>query len=164
MRNFFKELYNNIKKNDPAIHSPIEVILYPFFKVYLCYKIGHFFYKKKLYFLARLFSEIGKIRTGIEIHPGANIGKNFFIDHGCGVVIGETAIIGNNVLIYHGVTLGGTGKDKVKRHPTIEDNVVIGAHSLILGNITIHKNVKIGAGSIILRDVDSNNTVVGLYK
>jgi len=164
MIKFFKNLYNTIKEKDPAIHSRLEVIMYPFFKVYICYKISHFFYTHKLYFLARMFSEIGKRRTGIEIHPGATIGKNFFIDHGTGVVIGETAIIGDNVFIYHGVTLGGTGKDKVKRHPTIEDNVIIGAGSLVLGNITIGANSKIGAGSIILKDVPKNTTVVGLYK
>ena len=164
MFKFFKNLYLTIKTKDPAIHSKLEVILYPFFKAYLFYKISHFFYNHKLYFLARLFSEIAKNRTGIEIHPGAIIGQNFFIDHGTGVVIGETSIIGNNVMLYHGVTLGGTGKDKSKRHPTLEDNVIIGAGAIILGNITIGANSKIGAGAIILKDVPPNSTITGIYK
>lgn len=164
MIKFFKNLYNIIKEKDPAIHSKLEVILYPFFKAFIYYKIGHFFYKHKRYFIARLMSEIGKKRTGIEIHPGATIGKNFFIDHGTGVVIGETTIIGNNVMIFHGVTLGGTGKDKIKRHPTIEDNVIIGAGSILLGNIKIGQNSKIGAGSIVLKDVPKNSTIIGIYK
>jgi len=164
MIKFFKNLYKTIKDKDPALHSKLEVILYPFFKAYIFYKISNFFYRHKLYFLARLFSEIAKRRTGIEIHPGATIGKIFFIDHGCGVVIGETTIIKDNVMLYHGVTLGGTGKDKDKRHPTIEDNVTIGAGSIILGNITIGKNSVIGAGSIVLKDVDPNSTITGLYK
>ena len=164
MIKFFKNLIQVIKKNDPAIHSTWEVILYPFFKVYIYYKIAHFFYHHKLFFIARFLSEKAKNRTGIEIHPGATIGKNFFIDHGTGVVIGETTIIKDNVMLYHGVTLGGTGKDKCKRHPTIEDNVVIGAGSIILGNIVIGQNSKIGAGSIVLKDVPPNKTVVGLYK
>lgn len=164
MFKFFKNLYYTIKEKDPAIKSKLEVILYPFFKSYIYYKIGHFFYIHKLYFLARFFSEKGKKRTGIEIHPGAIIGKDFFIDHGVGVVIGETTIIGNNVMLYHGVTLGGTGKDKLKRHPTIKDNVIIGANAIILGNITIGKNARIGAGAIVLKDVPPNTTVVGVYK
>lgn len=164
MLKFFKNLYHTIKEKDPAIHSKLEIILYPFFKVYIFYKIANFFYKHKLYFLARFFSERGKIRTGIEIHPGASIGKNFFIDHGTGVVIGETTIIKDNVMLYHGVTLGGTGKDRDKRHPTIESNVTIGAGSIILGNITIGENSLIGAGSIVLKDVPKNSTITGLYK
>ncbi|MBE6154987.1 MAG: serine acetyltransferase [Firmicutes bacterium] len=164
MIKFLKNLYKTIKGKDPAIHSKLEVILYPFFKAYIFYKISNFFYRHKLYFLARLFSEIAKKRTSIEIHPGATIGKNFFIDHGCGVVIGETTIIKDNVTLYHGVTLGGTGKDKDKRHPTIEDNVTIGAGSIILGNITIGSNSVIGAGSIVLKDVEPNSTITGIYK
>lgn len=163
MISFFKNLYKTIAKNDPAIHSKWEVILYPFFKVYICYKIGHFFYQHHFYFFARLFSEFGKRRTGIEIHPGATIGKNFFIDHGVGVVIGETTIIGDNVTLYHGVTLGGTGKEKGKRLPIIENNVMIGTGATILGNICIGKNVKVGASAIVLKDVPSNTTVVGIY-
>jgi len=135
MIKFFKNLYQTMKEKDPAIHSKLEVILYPFFKTYICYKIAHFFYIHKLFFLARLFSEIGKKRTGIEIHPGAIIGKNFFIDHGVGVVIGETAVIGDNVMLYHGVTLGGTGKDKIKRHPTVENNVT--SNIIVIVNLAI---------------------------
>lgn len=164
MIKFFKNLCNLIKEKDPAIHSNLEVILYPFFKVYIFYKIANFFFRHKLYFLARFFSEWAKKRTGIEIHPGATIGKNFFIDHGTGVVIGETAIIGDNVMLYHGVTLGGTGKDKNKRHPTVQDNVVIGAGSIALGNITIGEASRIGAGAIVLKDVPRDSTVVGIYK
>ncbi len=164
MIKFFKNLINVIKKRDPAIHSNLEVLVYPFFKVYIYYKIAHFLYLHKFYFLARLLSEKAKKRTGIEIHPGAEIGKNFFIDHGMGVVIGETTIIGDNVMLYHGVTLGGTGKEKEKRHPTIKNNVTIGAGSIILGNITIGENAVIGAGSIVLKDVADSQVVVGIYK
>ena len=164
MIKFFKNLYKTIKEKDPAIHSKLEIILYPFFKAYIYYKISHFLYKYKLYFLARFFSEKAKKRTGIEIHPGAIIGQNFFIDHGTGVVIGETTIIKDNVMLYHGVTLGGTGKDTGKRHPTIVNNVIIGAGSIILGNITIGKNSIIGAGSIVLKDVPDNSTIIGIYK
>ena len=116
MIKFFKNLLKLIKEKDPAIHRNIEIILYPFFKVYIYYKIAHFLYLHKCFFLARYFSEVAKKRTGIEIHPGAVIGKDFFIDHGTGVVIGETTIIKDNVMLYHGVTLGGTGKEKNKRH------------------------------------------------
>lgn len=161
---FLKNLYLLIKEKDPSIHSSLEVILYPFFKAFICYKIAHFFYRHKLYFLARLFSEIGKKRTGIEIHPGAKIGKNFFIDHGCGVVIGETAIIKDNVMLYHGVTLGGNKHTESKRHPTIEDNVTIGCESVILGDITVGENSKIGARSLILKDVEPNSIITGIHK
>jgi len=164
MIKFLKNLYLTIKRKDPAIHSKLEIIVYPFFKAYIFYKIGNFCYRHKLYFLARYLSERAKRRTGIEIHPGATIGKSFFIDHGTGVVIGETTIIKDNVMLYHAVTLGGTGKEKGKRHPTIEDNVTIGAGSIILGNITIGKNSTIGAGSIVLKDVPQNSTITGLYK
>lgn len=159
---FIKEQIKTIKKNDPAIHSIFEVFLYPSFKAQLFYKISHFFYKRKLYFLARHISEKAKRKTGIEIHPGATIGKNLFIDHGFGVVIGETTIIGNNVIIYHGVTLGGTGKKKGKRHPTIGNNVLIGCGAKILGNITINDNVKIGANAVVLNDIPKNVTAVGI--
>ncbi len=161
---FFKNLIKTIKDKDPAIHSNLEVLVYPFFKVYIYYKIAHFLYLHKLYFWARFLSEKAKKRTGIEIHPGAVIGKNFFIDHGTGVVIGETTVIGDNVMLYHGVTLGGTGKDKEKRHPTIKDNVTIGAGAIILGNIVVGENAIIGAGSIVLKDVPCNKVVVGVYK
>lgn len=160
--NFLKEQIKTIKENDPAITSNLEVLLYPSFKVQIYYKISHFFYKRKKYLLARFISERAKRKTGIEIHPGAKIGKNLFIDHGFGVVIGETAEIGNNVVIFHGVTLGGTGKEKGKRHPTIGNNVFIGSGAKILGNITIGDNVKIGANSVVLKDIKENTTVVGI--
>lgn len=159
---FIKEQIATIKKNDPAIKTRFEAILYPSFRAQLYYKISHFLYKRKHYFLARFISEFSKRKTGIEIHPGAIIGKNLFIDHGMGAVIGETSIIGNNVIMYHGVTLGGTGKDKGKRHPTIEDNVIIGCGAKVLGNITIGKNSKIGANAVVLKDVLKNTTVVGI--
>lgn len=160
--NFIKEEMNTILKNDPSIHSIIEVFLYPSFKVKLYYKISHFLYKRKRFLIARIISEKAKRKTGIEIHPGATIGKNLFIDHGMGVVIGETCVIGDNVTLFHGVTLGGTGKGKGKRHPTIGNNVFIGSGAKILGNITIGNNVKIGANSVILESIPDNVTVVGI--
>ena len=138
------------------------MFLYPSFKAVTYYRIAHYFYLKKHFFIARLLSEKAKKKTGIEIHPGAKIGKNFFIDHGTGVVIGETTIIGDNVMLYHGVTLGGVTMNKGKRHPTIEDNVVIGCGAKVLGNITIGKNSKIGANSVVLKDVKENTTVAGI--
>ena len=159
---FIKKQSQLIKKMDPAIKSNLEIILYPSFRAQLYYKISHFFYKNKHYFIARAISEFSKRRTGIEIHPGATIGDNLFIDHGMGVVIGETTIIGNNVTLYHGVTLGGTGKEKNKRHPIIEDNVTIGCGAKVLGNIIIQKNAKIGANAVVLNDVNENTTVVGI--
>ncbi len=159
---FVKEQIEVIKEKDPAINSSMEILLYPSFRAQFSYKIAHFLYKRKHFFLARLISETTKITTGIEIHPGAEIGKRLFIDHGFGVVIGETAIIGDNVTIYHGVTLGGTGKEKGKRHPTIKDNVMIGCGAKVLGNITIGKNVKIGANAVVLNDIPDNTTVVGI--
>ena len=159
---FIKEQIETIKKNDPAIHSILETILYPSFIAQLFHKVSSFLYKKKFYFLARLISEYAKKHTGIEIHPGAQIGKNLFIDHGMGVVIGETTIIGNNVTIFHSVTLGGRGNTKGKRHPTIKDNAFIGAGAKILGNITIGTNAKIGANAVVLHDVPDNTTVVGI--
>ena len=160
--NFIKEQINTIKMNDPAIHSILEVFLYPSFRAQIYHKISKFFYTKKLFLIARFISERAKRKTGIEIHPGATIGKNLFIDHGIGVVIGETAIIGNNVTMFHGVTLGGTGKEKGKRHPTIGNNVFIGSGAKILGNITIGNNVKIGANAVVLKDIESNTTIVGI--
>ena len=162
MIEYIKSQIKLIKEKDPAINSTWEVFMYPSFKIMIYYKIAHYLYLKKHYFLARLISEKGKRKTGIEIHPGATIGNNLFIDHGSSVVIGETTIIGNNVTMYHGVTLGGTGKEKGKRHPTIEDNVFIGSGAKILGNITIGKNSKIGANAVILKDVPNNSTVVGV--
>lgn len=160
--NFLKEQIKLIKEKDPAIKSNFEVLLYPSFRVQVYYKISHYLYNKKHYFLARWFSERAKRKTGIEIHPGAKIGKNLFIDHGMGVVIGETTIIGDNVTIYHGVTLGGISSSQVKRHPTVLNNVIIGAHAQVLGNIIIGENSRIGAGAVVLKDVKMNTTVVGI--
>ncbi|MCM1443969.1 MAG: serine O-acetyltransferase [Candidatus Amulumruptor caecigallinarius] len=159
---FIKEQIETIKINDPSLKSSIEIILYPSFKAQLYYKISSYFYNKKHYFLARKICEKAKRKTGIEIHPGAIIGKGLFIDHGFGVVIGETSVIGDNVIIYHGVTLGGTGKDKGKRHPNIGNNVIIGSGAKILGNIFIGDNAKIGANAVVLKDVLPNTTVVGV--
>ena len=159
---FIKDQIKTIKNNDPAIHSLLDVFLYPSFISQLYHKISKFFYNHKLFFIARFLSEKGKRKTGIEIHPGATIGRSLFIDHGTGVVIGETTIIGNNVTMFHGVTLGGTGKEKGKRHPTIEDNVYIGCGAKILGNITIGENSKIGANAVILKNVDKDTTIVGI--
>lgn len=160
---FIIEQIKLIKSKDPAIKSYLEVFLYPSFKVMIYYKVANFLYTKKRYFLARYLSEKAKRKTGIEIHPGAKIGKNLFIDHGTGVVIGETTIIGNNVTIYHGVTLGGISSDNVKRHPTIGNNVMIGCGAKVLGNITIGNDVKIGANAVVIHDVENNKTVVGIY-
>lgn len=151
-----------IMKNDPAPKSKIEVLLlYPGVHALIGYKLSHLLYKKKKFFSARLVSQISKFFTGIEIHPGAQLNGSLFIDHGAGVVIGETAIVGNEVTIYHGVTLGGTGKETGKRHPTIGNNVVIGCGAKILGSITIGNNVKVGANSVVLKDIESDCTVVG---
>lgn len=151
-----------IKERDPAIHSAWEVFLYPSFKVMLRYRVAHRLYLKGHYFWARLISQRAARKTGIEIHPGAQIGDGFFIDHGNGVIIGETTIIGNNVTLYQGVTLGGTGKETGKRHPTIEDNVMISAGAKVLGSFTIGAGSKIGAGSVVLEEVPPNCTVVGV--
>lgn len=158
----FREEAKIIKERDPAIKSTMEVFLYPSFRAILKYRKAHHLYKKKHYFLARLISQRCARKTGIEIHPGAQIGKGFFIDHGHGVIIGETTIIGDNVTLYQGVTLGGTGKEKGKRHPTIEDNVMISAGAKILGSFTVGANSKIGAGSVVLDEVPPNSTVVGV--
>lgn len=147
---------------DPAIKTPYEVILYASFRALLYYRIAHKFWKGRHYFLARAISQHAVHTTGIEIHPGAEIGRGLFIDHGTGVVIGETSIIGDDVTLYQGVTLGGTGKDKGKRHPTIGSNVMIGAGAKVLGPITIGDNCRIGAGSVVLKNVPSNCTVVGV--
>jgi len=154
---------NRTMKSDPAVHSKWEVLLlYPHLKALFFYRIGNFFYRHKLYFLARLQCNIARFWTGIEIHPGATIGKGLIIDHGMGVVIGETAIIGDDCLIYHGVTLGGTGKQHKKRHPTLGNNVMIGCGAKILGNITIGDNAKIGANSVVTKNVPANSSVVGI--
>jgi len=159
---YIKEEMNVIMERDPAIKTPLEVFLYPSFKAILRYRIAHKLYLKKHYFLARWISQRTARKTGIEIHPGATIGKGLFIDHGIGVVIGETAVIGDNVTMYQGVTLGGTGKEKGKRHPTIGNNVMISAGAKILGSFTIGDNSKIGAGSVVLSEVPPNSTVVGV--
>ena len=151
-----------IRERDPAIHSSMEVFLYPSFKVMLHYRIAHRLYEKGHYFWARWISQRGVRKTGIEIHPGAKIGKGFFIDHGNGVIIGETTIIGDNVTLYQGVTLGGTGKEHGKRHPTIGNNVMISAGAKVLGSFTIGDNSKIGAGSVVLSEVPPCSTVVGV--
>ena len=151
-----------IRERDPAIHSSMEVFLYPSFKVMIHYQIAHRLYEKGHYFWARWVSQRGVRKTGIEIHPGAKIGKGFFIDHGNGVIIGETTIIGDNVTLYQGVTLGGTGKEHGKRHPTIGSNVMISAGAKVLGSFTIGDNSKIGAGSVVLSEVPPCSTVVGV--
>ena len=151
-----------IKERDPAIKTPMEVFLYPSFRAIIRYRIAHYLYQKHRYFLARWYSQRTVRKTGIEIHPGATIGKGLFIDHGYGVVIGETAIIGDNVTLYQGVTLGGTGKEHGKRHPTVGNNVMISAGAKILGSFMIGENSKIGAGSVVLSEVPPNSTVVGV--
>ena len=158
-----KEVIRTIKEKDPAIKSTKEALLYPCFKAIIYYEVARKNNIKKHYFIARFISERAKRKTGIEIHPGASIGKNLFIDHGTGVVIGETAVIGDNVTMFHGVTLGGTGNEKdKKRHPTIGNNVFIGSGAKILGNITIGNNVKIGANAVVLKDVEDDRTVIGI--
>ena len=153
---------NTIKRKDPAIKSIFEVFLYPGFWAILMHRLSHRIYKMHLFFISRLTSQLARILTGIEIHPGATIGKGVFIDHGMGVVIGETCEIGDNVTIYQNVTLGGTGKDSGKRHPTIGNNVLIGAGAKVLGPITIGDDCKIGAGSVVLNDTIANQTIVGI--
>jgi serine O-acetyltransferase len=138
------------------------LLLYPSIHALFFHRIAHFLYKAKLFFLARAISQFSRFLTGIEIHPGAKIGRGFFIDHGMGVVIGETTEIGNDVTLYHGVTLGGTGKDKGKRHPTLEDGVVVGAGAKIIGPITLHRGVKVGANAVVLTDVPAYATAVGV--
>ena len=157
-----KEEFAVIQERDPSIKSPMEVILYPSFKVMISYRRAHKLYLKAHYFWARWISQRAARRTGIEIHPGATIGKGFFIDHGTGVIIGETTIIGDNVTLYQGVTLGGTGKETGKRHPTLEDNVMVSAGAKVIGSFTVGKNSKIGAGSVVIEEVPPNCTVVGV--
>lgn len=159
---YIKEEMKIIQERDPAIKTPFEVFLYPSFKAIIRYRIAHKLYLKKHYFLARWYSQRTVRKTGIEIHPGATIGKGLFIDHGYGVVIGETAILGDNVTLYQGVTLGGTGKETGKRHPTLGNNVMISAGAKILGSITIGENSKVGAGSVVLSEIPPNSTVVGV--
>ncbi|HJD01231.1 MAG TPA: serine O-acetyltransferase [Candidatus Mediterraneibacter excrementavium] len=159
---YIKEEIQVIRERDPAIKSNMEVFLYPSFRVILRYRLAHKLYLRGHYFWARWISQRGARKTGIEIHPGATIGRGLFIDHGSGVIIGETTVIGNNVTLYQGVTLGGTGKEQGKRHPTLEDNVMVSAGAKILGSFTIGENSKIGAGSVVLEEVPPNCTVVGV--
>ena len=159
---FIKEEMQVIRERDPAMHSNMEVFLYPSFKAIIYYRIAHKLYEGKHYFWARWVSQKGARKTGIEMHPGARIGKGLFIDHGNGVIIGETAIVGDNVTLYQGVTLGGTGKEHGKRHPTLCNNVMVSAGAKVLGSFTIGENSKIGAGSVVLEEVPPNSTVVGV--
>ncbi|MBR1691690.1 MAG: serine O-acetyltransferase [Lachnospiraceae bacterium] len=157
-----KEEIRIIRERDPAIHSSMEVFLYPSFKVMLHYRIAHKLYLRKHYFWARWVSQRAVRKTGIEIHPGAKIGKGLFIDHGNGVIIGETAELGDNVTLFQGVTLGGTGKEHGKRHPTVGNNVMICSGAKVLGSFKVGDNSKIGAGSVVLEEVPPNSTVVGV--
>lgn len=159
----FREEARNVLEKDPAAKNMIEVILcYPGLHAVLFYRLTHKLYKAKWFVLSRVISQIVRGFTGIEIHPGAKIGKGLFIDHGMGIVIGETAEVGDNVTIYHGVTLGGTGKDVGKRHPTVGDNVIVGAGAKVLGPIKIGSNSKIGANAVVLKEVPEGKTVVGI--
>ncbi|MCX7923704.1 MAG: serine O-acetyltransferase [Clostridia bacterium] len=162
----FRQLLDDarsIAQRDPAAKGTLGVILlYPGFHAVIFHRIAHWFYKMRLFFIARAISQISRFITGIEIHPGAVIGKGLFIDHGMGVVIGETAEIGDNCTIYHGVTLGGTGKDKGKRHPTIGNNVLISGGAKVLGPFKVGDNSRIGANAVVLSEVEENTTVVGV--
>ncbi len=158
-----REQIDTIIREDPAAQSTVEIILlYPGFHAILLHRLAHALFKSKVPFFPRLVSQLSRFFTGIEIHPGATIGRRFFIDHGTGVVIGETTEIGDDVIIYQGATLGGTGKEKGKRHPTIGNRVVIGSGAKILGNISIGDDVKVGAGSVVIKPVPGNSTVVGV--
>jgi len=159
---YIKEEIAVVRERDPAIKSSMEVLLYPSFKAILWYRVAHKLFLRKHYFWARWVSQRTVRKTGIEIHPGAKIGKGLFIDHGSGVIIGETVEIGDNVTLYQGVTLGGTGKEQGKRHPTLQDNVMVSAGAKILGSFTIGENSKIGAGSVVLKEIPPNCTVVGV--
>ena len=152
-----------IQREDPAAKSSLEILLcYPGLHAVLIHRLAHWFYRRRLYVLARLISQVSRFLTGIEIHPGAKIGRRLFIDHGLGVVIGETAELGDDVLLYQGVTLGGTGNQRGKRHPTLGDRVVVGTGASILGDITLGNDVKVGAGSVVVHSVPAGSTVVGI--
>ncbi|MEO7145329.1 MAG: serine O-acetyltransferase [Bryobacteraceae bacterium] len=158
-----KEQVETVFREDPAAKSVLEIVLcYPGFHAVLLHRVAHWLYRMRLYLVARMMSQFNRVFTGIDVHPGAKIGRRFFIDHGMGVVIGETTEIGDDVLLYQGVTLGGTGKERGKRHPTIGAHVVIGTGAKVLGNITIGDHVKIGAGSVVIRSVPEHSTVVGV--
>jgi len=160
---FFKDEVNAALERDPAAVNSLSVILtYPGLHALFYHRVGHALYQRGLPFFARAVSQFGRWLTGVEIHPGAKIGKGLFIDHGMGVVIGETTIIGDNVTLFQGVTLGGTGKKKGKRHPTLGNNVVVGAGAKVLGDIHIGDNVSVGANAVVVRDVPANSTVVGV--
>ncbi|MCA1066430.1 serine O-acetyltransferase [Rossellomorea sp. AcN35-11] len=159
----FKEDVDVVFDQDPAARNYLEVILtYSGLHAIWAHRIAHAFFKRKFFFMARVISQISRFFTGVEIHPGAKIGRRFFIDHGMGVVIGETCEIGDNVTLFQGVTLGGTGKEKGKRHPTIQDNALIATGAKVLGSIVVGENSKVGAGSVVLKDVPPNSTVVGI--
>ncbi|KGX89381.1 serine O-acetyltransferase [Pontibacillus marinus] len=159
----FKEDVDVVFDQDPAARGRFEVILtYAGLHAIWSHRIAHACYKRKFFFLARVISQVSRFFTGIEIHPGAQIGRRFFIDHGMGVVIGETCEIGDNVTLFQGVTLGGTGKEKGKRHPTLKDNSLVATGAKVLGSITIGENSKVGAGSVVLHEVPDNSTVVGI--
>ena len=163
MFKYYKESFKSFMDHDPAARNPIEIILlYPGFKALQSHRRAKWFLNHKMPFFARLISQNCARRTGIEIHPGATIGKRVCIDHGHGIVIGETTEIGDDVMIYQGVTLGGTGKDIGKRHPTVESGVMIGAGAKVLGPITIGRNAKVAAGAVVVKDVEPNSTVVGV--
>jgi serine O-acetyltransferase len=152
-----------IQSRDPAARSAVEVVLaYPGFHAIRFHRLAHRLYDRKLYLPARLVSHVGRFFTGIEIHPGATIGERVFIDHGMGVVIGETAVVGDDCMLYQGVTLGGTGKTRGKRHPTLESNVTVGVGAKILGDVVIGEGARIGGGAVVLRDVPANTTAVGI--
>ncbi len=158
-----REQIDTIFREDPAAKSVLEIFLcYPGFHAILLHRLAHKFHNWRIPLLPRVISQFSRWMTGIEIHPGARIGRRFFIDHGMGVVIGETTIIGDDCLLYQGVTLGGTGKEKGKRHPTLSNHVVVGTGAKILGNITVGDHVRVGAGSVVLKPVPPNSTVVGI--
>lgn len=162
MFNNFRADWNAVFRNDPAARNALEVLTYAGLHAVSWHRVAHFLWKHNLKFAARLVSQTTRFFTGIEIHPGATIGKGFFIDHGMGVVIGETAEIGENCLLYHGVTLGGVSLAKKKRHPTLGNNVVIGAGAKVLGAITLGDNVQVGANAVVLKDVPPQSVVVGI--
>lgn len=166
MFDFLKNIARDVKlirRSDPAARNTIEILLtYPTLRAIRCYRLAHWFYERRYFTTARIISQWARNKTGIEIHPGAKIGKGLFIDHGMGVVIGETAVIGDNCLLYQGVTLGGTGKDKGKRHPTLKNNVLVGAGAKVLGPFTVGNNVKIAANAVVLNAIPDNCTAVGV--
>jgi serine O-acetyltransferase len=165
LQNGLRALRDDVRaifRNDPAARNLAEVLLYPGLHAILLHRIAHALYRRRVPFLPRLISQIGRFFTGVEIHPGATIGRGFFIDHGMGVVIGETTEIGDDVMLYQGVTLGGTGKQTGKRHPTLEDGAVIGVGAIVLGAITIGRGARVGGGAVVVKDVPAHSTAVGV--